>query len=46
VASSRERLSATPHRVIGEVRGRGLLIDVEMVSDRRTKAPLDKNIRR
>jgi 4-aminobutyrate aminotransferase-like enzyme len=34
------------HRSIGEVRGRGLLLGVELVKDRATKAPLGRDVTR
>jgi len=34
------------HRAIGEVRGKGLLLGVELVKDRMSKEPLDKEVTR
>jgi 4-aminobutyrate aminotransferase-like enzyme len=34
------------HRVVGEVRGRGLLLGMELVRDRRSKAPLGRDVTR
>jgi len=34
------------HRVVGEVRGRGLMLGIELVSDRKTKEPIGKDFTR
>ena len=34
------------HRVVGEVRGKGLLLGVELVKDRATKEPLSRDVTR
>ena len=38
-----ERLGDDPH--VGEVRGRGLLVGIELVADRVTRAPFERNLR-
>ncbi len=40
------KLLQEKYRFIGDVRGRGLMIGIDMVADRKTKAPLDKTITR
>jgi 4-aminobutyrate aminotransferase-like enzyme len=34
------------HRCVGEVRGKGLMLGIELVSDRQTRAPLGKDVTR
>jgi 4-aminobutyrate aminotransferase-like enzyme len=34
------------HRVVGEVRGKGLLLGIELVKDRKTKEPLSRDVTR
>src|SRR5205085_686298 len=34
------------HRVVGEVRGKGLLLGIELVKDRRSKEPLGREVTR
>ena len=34
------------HRVVGEVRGKGLLLGIELVKDRRTREPLSRDVTR
>ena len=34
------------HRVVGEVRGKGLMLGIELVSDRKTKEPIGKDFTR
>jgi len=46
VMLSRLREMQERHRFIGDVRGRGLLLGVELVKDRATKEPLGKDLTR
>lgn len=32
------------HEVVGDVRGKGLMVAVELVADRKTKKPIDKKL--
>ena len=40
----RLKIAAEELEIIGEVRGRGLMIGIELVKDRETKEPVDQNI--
>ena len=46
VMLSRLQAMHAKYRCVGEVRGRGLMLGIELVADRRTKAPLGKDITR
>ena len=39
------RALAERHEIIGDIRGRGLLIGVEFVADRKTRRPFDRSLR-
>jgi putrescine---pyruvate transaminase len=32
------------HEIVGDVRGKGLMVAIELVSDRATKKPIDKSV--
>jgi len=34
------------HRCVGEVRGKGLMLGIELVSDRQTREPLGRDVTR